>query len=164
LVPVEETLKNGIYFVGGLCIGVICCLTAVRFLSDQPVVHAASSQPKLIVKLHRFHLQADKLTEFDRWVQFEHKHHEETLATLEREKMYAEAIFRDPVADPTTIYWLEIRSPKGESVTTSPLAIDREYERFMSNTLVPHSRTTMNPEYVLIPPFMSEAITRHEEK
>ena len=157
-------MKKIAYFTFGIVVGVVLCLVANGLPMFNSIVPAGSKQPELTVRLHRFRLQADKLTEFDRWIRFEHEHHEETLETLEREKMYAEAIFRDPFADPATIYWLEIRGPKGESVSTSPLPIDREYELFMSDTLVPHSGITMNPEYVLVPRFISNAIAQHEKK
>ena len=118
--------------------------------------------PALVVKLHRFKLKPDQLEEFDRWIAFEHAHHGETLATLEREHMYAESIFRDREHDPTTIYWAELRGAGGASVGNSPLPIDKVYEGFMQRTLVPGSHTMLQPEYTLVPPFLLESIAAHE--
>ncbi len=134
---------------GGLC-------------SRTPAV-SASAIPELVVKLHRFKLKSDQLPEFDRWIAFEHAHHEETLATLEREHMYAESIFRDREHDPTTIYWAELRGAGGASVTSSPLPIDKIYEGFMQRTLVPGSHAVLDPEYTLVPPFLLESIRVHGE-
>jgi Family of unknown function (DUF6176) len=125
-------------------------------------IFAKASPPPLVVHLHRFRLQTDRLDEFNQWVNFEHEHHAATVETLEREKMYVEAIFRDRNHDPATIYWLEIRGADGAASASSPLPIDKTYNRFMQDTLVPHSRMTMEPEYILIPDFIEESISAHE--
>ncbi len=77
--------------------------------------------------------------------------------------MYTEGIFRDRVGDPTTIFWLEIHGAQGATTESSPLAIDRAYQRFMADTFVPHSRVTMQPEYTLLPSFLLDAIAAHEQ-
>lgn len=123
---------------------------------------SASVSPELVVKLHRFQLKPNQLEEFDRWIAFEHAHHGETTATLEREHMYAESIFRDREHDPTTIYWAELRGAGGAPVGSSPLPIDKVYEGFMQRTIVPGSHAVLQPEYTLVPSFLLESIASHE--
>lgn len=125
-------------------------------------VVSASATPELIVKLHRFYIKPDQSAEFDRWIAFEHAHHAETVATLEREHMYAETIFRDREHDPNTIYWAELRGANGASVTTSPLPIDKVYDGFMQRSLVPGSHAVLQPEYTLVPSFLLESIAAHD--
>lgn len=136
----------------------------LRGLTLRTSAVSAAATPELVVKLHRFQLKPDQLPEFDRWIAFEHAHHAETVATLEREHMYAETIFRDREHDPTTIYWAEVRGAGGASVTTPPLAIDKVYEGFMQRTLLPGSPVTLQPEYTLVPPFLLESIHAHESE
>lgn len=150
---VSNTLMTVTSFSIGVVIG--------GLLFRTPTV-SASASPELVVKLHRFQIKPDQSAEFDRWIAFEHTHHAETVATLEREHMYAETIFRDREHDPNTIYWAELRGAGGASVTTSPLPIDKVYDGFMQRTLVPGSHAVLQPEYTLVPPFLLESIAAHE--
>jgi hypothetical protein len=59
--------------------------------------------------LYRFELNPGKLNRFDDWIRFEHAHHAETVATLEREKMYFEGVFRDRDGQKDVIYWFSGR-------------------------------------------------------
>lgn len=112
--------------------------------------------------LYRFELNADRLDRFDEWVRFEHAHHAETLATLDREKMYAEAIFRDRERQPDVIYWVTLNG-QGEHVDTSPLDIDKQYQALKRATLKPGSRRPLTTEYALVPDFVVKAIDDHEQ-
>lgn len=152
----------GVLLGGDACYGLLHQRLALSTGSDSSSVPHADAPP-LTVRLHRFQLRPDKLDEFQSWIQFEHDHHAETVATLEREQMYTEGIFRDRVGDPTTIFWLEIHGAQGATTESSPLAIDRAYQRFMADTFVPHSRVTMQPEYTLLPSFLLDAIAAHEQ-
>lgn len=122
---------------------------------------AAALREPFTVTLYRFELKSDRLDRVDEWVQFEHAHHAETLVTLEREKMYAEAIFRDRDHQPDVIYWVTING-KGEHVDTSPLDIDKQYQASMRDTLKPGARRALTTEYALVPDFVVKAIDEHE--
>lgn len=79
------------YFPRTLAVSVAAFIlggVAEGLLHRTPAV-SASATPEFVVTLHRFHLKPDQLAEFDRWIAFAHAHHSETLATLEREHMYA---------------------------------------------------------------------------
>ncbi len=121
---------------------------------------ATATQP-FTATLYRFELNPDKLDRFEDWVRFEHEHHAETVATLEYEKMYFEAIFRDREHAKDVIYWLAVQGQGGGHTEDSPLSIDKQYEQFMQETLKKGSRTTLSTEYLLAPPFIAEAIRQH---
>ena len=157
-------MRPSIPFLAGLLLGGAACYGLVfRSLHPMALPPAPPSVP-LVVRLHRFKVDPASLSIFDEWMQFEHANHAETVATLNREQMYVEAIFRDREQDPTTIYWLEVRSPDGASSNRSPLPIDETYDQFERETLVPHSRRTLLPEYTLVPDFLMKSISaQHEE-
>ena len=150
--------------VGGI-VGGLCTYAAMRRYSE--VVHAQIpppplSQRSLKVTLYRYELKPDKLDHFEDWIQFEHAHHAETVETLEREKMYFEAIFRDRVNQKDVIYWLAINGEGGGTGETSPLEIDKKYDQFERETLKKGSRQELSTEYFLVPEFVTRAITQHE--
>jgi hypothetical protein len=104
----------------------------------------------------------ETLDRFDDWIWFEHTHQAETVETLEREKMYFEAIFRDRENQKDVIYWLAINGEGGSSVDSSPLEIDKQYEAFMHETLKKNSSRALSTEYFLIPEFVMRAIDQHQ--
>ena len=149
-----------LWVFGGVVIGSLATLGVTHVL--QRPDRAAPESPSFTATLYRFALNPDKLDRFDDWVRFEHAHHAETVATLEREKMYFEAIFRDRAHDNGVIYWLAVQGPGGGHTADSPLAIDKQYEQFMQETLKKGSRTMLSTEYTLVPPFVIDAIGRHD--
>lgn len=50
---------------------------------------------KLNVELSRFRVKEGKSVQVDEWMTFLNEHMEDTLLTLEGEKMYVETIFRE---------------------------------------------------------------------
>jgi hypothetical protein len=118
----------------------------------------AAPAPLPRVRLYRFELNPDALDTFEQWVAFEHAHHPETVATLAREQMYVEALFRDRSREPGVLYWLAVDSGQGASVESSPLPIDKVYQDFMARTLQKGSRRVLETEYVLMPDFLLGAI------
>ena len=157
-------MKSVLLLLSGALIGSLASLGAVRLQHSESVSHpvlAASVSPQFTVTLYRFELNPDKLERFQDWVNFEHAHHSETVDTLEREKMYVEAIFRDREREKSVIYWLAVQGQGGGHTDDSPLPIDKQYEQFMQETLKKGSRTTLFTEYVLVSPVVAEAIRHH---
>jgi Family of unknown function (DUF6176) len=150
--------------IGGAAMGSMFTYFVIK--SSGPVVYAqpdvAAQRRPLKVALYRYELKPDKLDRFDDWIQFEHTHHAETVETLEREKMYFEAIFRDRENQKDVIYWLAINGEGGSSVDSSPLEIDKQYEAFMHETLKKNSSRALSTEYFLIPEFVMRAIDQHQ--
>ena len=54
----------------------------------------------------------------------------ETLATLEREQMHVEVIFRERVGDDEFLSWFSIQGEGGERPETSPHELDRLHLEF----------------------------------
>jgi Family of unknown function (DUF6176) len=157
-------LKNLSLISGGVLLGLLAAHSAawIQHRSAKSELKTVSAEsPPFTVKLYRFELNPDRLDRFDEWVRFEHAHHAETVATLEREKMYFEAIFRDPAREKDVIYWLAVQGEGGGHTDDSPLAIDRRYDQFMRETLKKGSRTTLTTEYALVPPFLVKEIQSH---
>jgi hypothetical protein len=69
---------------------------------------------------------------------------------------------RDRANQKDVMYWLVIRGKGGAASETSPLAIDRQYQQFMSETLKKGSRTTLSTEYTLVPLFIEAAVDAHQ--
>lgn len=85
----------------------------------------------LTVSLHRARIRPGMEDEATRWMQMLNDRHDEAVATLDRERMAIEIVFRssEPTGDHLT--WVTVRGP-GEDVGTSthPLDVDHlEYDR-----------------------------------
>jgi hypothetical protein len=124
--------------------------------SGEPLKHP------LIVELHRFEMQNGSEKAFRDWIKWHDEAHEPIIKTLEREKMYFEAVFRDPEQKDNAIYWVEVHGAHGNSVNDSPLAVDQVHRNYMNRILVPGSKRTAVAEYLLIPDFIEDAIRHHE--
>ncbi len=159
-----EIMKNAFLFLCGVLLGSLASLAAVRFEHSEckpnPSLAGDATVP-FTPTLYRFELNPDKLDRFEDWVRFEHAHHAETIATLEREKMYFEGIFRDRAREKNVIYWLAVQGQGGGHTDDSSLPIDKQYEQFMQETLKKGSQITLSTEYALVPPFVVETIQHH---
>jgi hypothetical protein len=91
----------------------------------------------LKVRLYRFELKPDHLDDFEKWVAFERTNPAATLATLEGEKMYFEAVMHDPAQEPETIYWIAVDGPRDVNVTPPTYPIDVGYRELEANVLKP---------------------------
>lgn len=118
----------------------------------------------LQVRLHRVEIGDDKLDRYADWQRFLHAHHDEAVATLAREHMFVEAMFRDPVHDPHALYWLEVRDDAGAHANDSNLPIDREHERYMREVLLPGSWSILDTDNVLVAPFVQDAVARWQAR
>ncbi len=117
------------------CFGTCRAFYLKEHIRSHKAAAAQVAAVPLDVTLYRFELEPNHLDRFNEWVQFEHAHHAETVATIEREKMYFEAIFRDQVNQKNVIYWLAVSGDGGAHSDSSPLPIDQEYQMFMNETL-----------------------------
>jgi Family of unknown function (DUF6176) len=156
-------MKTALLLSIGLILGVVTTLF-VENCQHLARAEMAATKPAvpIDITLYRFELNPDKVSRFEEWVKFEQAHHAETVATLEREKMYFEAIFRDRANQQDVIYWLAIHGRGGDSSETSPLGIDQQYQQFMRETLKKGSRTTLSTEYALVPQFIEAAVDAHQ--
>ena len=68
--------------------------------------------------------------EVDRWMAMLNDRVDECVATLDRERMALELVFRMTDADGEWLYWVTVRGEGGASVHDSPHAIDRDHVEF----------------------------------
>jgi hypothetical protein len=113
----------------------------------------------LVVRLHRVSIRPDELDGYRQWQAFLHARHAEAVATLAREHMLVEAMFRDK-ADPTTLFWLEVKDDQGATVESSDADIDIKHRQFMQRVLDPGTWSVMETDNVLVAPFIAGADCR----
>ena len=76
------------------------------------------------VELYRFKVKEGKSKVVDEWLSFLNENMEDTLLTLEDEKMYVESIHREIIDGIEYLYWYMIQGEGGKSVYESKSYID----------------------------------------
>jgi hypothetical protein len=112
------------------------------------------------VKLQRFEVIAGKEERFEEWMSFLRQEHAAVVLTLEREKMYFEAIFSEKVGDTTYAYWLTFKGTGGSSVESSEHEVDRKHLEFFDECIRMGSRRVLSLENHFVPARVDEAIAR----
>lgn len=106
----------------------------------------------LQTELTRFKVKVGKTSIVDEWMSFLNEHMEETLLTLENEKMFIETIFREQLNGEEFLYWYSIQGEGGISVEDSESWIDKKHLKYwdecIDSTYKPIDLTT---EVVMIP-------------
>lgn len=144
-------------FLAGMLTGAGVLVLAHAWAGGTPTI---GLRHPLQVRLHRVEIRDDKLDRYADWQRFLHAHHDEAVATLAREHMFVEAMFRDPVRDPHALYWLEVRDDAGAHANDANLPIDREHERYMHEVLRPGSWSVLHTDNLLVAPFVRDAVAR----
>lgn len=86
---------------------------------------------KLDVSLSRFRVKEGKSAVVDQWMAFLNTHMEDTLLTLEGEKMYVETIFRETLDGQEYLYWYSVQAEGGVEVEESESYIDKKTLRIL---------------------------------
>lgn len=147
------------FVAGAACTGLVAVVVASAHADARgpaPLAHP------VVVTLHRFEVKPDKLERFQAWMRLYRTEHRATVATLERERTYVEAMFRDRQHAPRVIWWLEAQGEGGARVESSPLDIDKKHQAFMDEVLKPGSHARLDTEFMLAPDFAVEAIRAHQ--
>lgn len=110
------------------------------------------------VVLDRFTVKLGKEARALEWMRVLNERIEECRATLDDEKMYFEAVFSDEWDGRLYLYWIEFKSPGGESVRESERDVDQIHLAFWDECIEVGSRRVIATELVLIPRFFAEAI------
>jgi hypothetical protein len=126
------------------------------------VPFSLATKPPIKVELTRFRIRPGEEGTYAEWMSFHRQHQPEMVATLDRERMYFESIFRDETGDGRTIYWLSVEGEGGEPVTTSPHEVDRVHVRFGQRVLERESKYNLHTEFVLMPDWIEEGILRRQ--
>lgn len=138
----------------GIVLGVLGA-TQLAARSDPP------APPPVDVVLHRFDLVEGKEDRFRAWIDFLHANHRAAVASLGREKTYAEAMFTAP-DEPGRLYWITVTGRGGAPVEHSPLAIDVQHNAYMAEVLKQGSHARLVTQNVLVPDFLANAVAVHE--
>ena len=152
-------IRGDLFGVGLLVAALAGALTDHVLFARQP-----DTPRPLRAQLFRFELRDDVEPTFQAWMQFLRDEHPAVLATLDREQMYVEGIFRDREREPRAIYWLAVQGAGGAAVESSAHDVDRKHVEFMGKTLAPGSRRLLSVESWLLAPFIDQAIRRHGER
>lgn len=84
--------------------------------------------------------------------------HEECLATLDRERMALEVVFRLREEDGTEVlWWFALRGLAGASITDSPYPVDADLDAQARRTKEP-GWVDADPQVVLMPDSVREAV------
>ncbi|MDO4753842.1 MAG: DUF6176 family protein [Bacillota bacterium] len=84
----------------------------------------------LKVELSRFRVKPGMSRKVDEWLSFLNTHMEDTLLTLEGEKMYVESIHREVVETGEYLYWYSVQGEGGNSVQDSESEIDIKHLQY----------------------------------
>lgn len=114
----------------------------------------------MLVELSRFKVKPGKSARVDAWLQALNDRMPETLATLEREQMKFEVIFREMIGDEEYLTWVSVQGEEGAPVETSPHEIDLVHLAFWSECIDDddHGRHDAQPQVVMIPPVVAAAM------
>lgn len=114
-------------------------------------------------KLYRMRINKAQLPTYQDWVAWHTLEKTAVNATMEREKMYAEALFRDTINEPDAIYWLAISGEGGKTYQGSPLPADKKHAAYMKQILVKGSGSVLKTEFLMLPPFEENTIALHQK-
>lgn len=104
------------------------------------------------IELTRFKVKKGKSKVVDEWLAFLKDNMDETLITLEQEKMYVETIFREVLNGEEYLYWYSIQGEAGTEVEESDHWIDKKHLEYwrecIDKEFVP---VDLRTEVVMIP-------------
>lgn len=98
--------------------------------------------------------------EVDRWMDKLRARRDECIATLDRERMAVELIYRERRPEGEALTWVVVHAPGGRPLEGSPFAIDEIHRSYVERCLDADSLETIEAELFLAPPEVEEAIGR----
>jgi hypothetical protein len=107
----------------------------------------------LHVRCARRRIRPGMETEVDRWMAMLNQRSDEAVATLERERVAAELVFREGDA----LLWVMIQGEGGAAIDDSPFEIDREHAAFAERCLLPREPEA-EPLVLLLPQPVRDAV------
>ncbi|AER20134.1 DUF6176 family protein [Streptococcus suis] len=106
---------------------------------------------KLHVELSRFRVKEGKSAVVDQWMAFLNEHMEDTLLTLEGEKMYVETIFREVLDGREYLYWYSVQAEGGIEVEDSESYIDKKHLEYWEECIDPsYGMVGLDPQVIMI--------------
>jgi hypothetical protein len=120
--------------------------------------HVVGLPEGMTVELSRGRVLPGKNAEADRWMAMLRDRHEECVATLDRERMAVEVVFRTREPDGTEyLWWFALRGTNGADISTSPFAVDADLD-IQARRTKEAGWLEAEPQVVLIPDPVREAI------
>jgi hypothetical protein len=111
------------------------------------------------VELTRFRVRSGKSERVDEWLGMLNERMPETVATLEREQMKVEVIFRERIGDEEYLSWFAIQGEAGESVHSSPHEVDRLHLEFWRECIDSSAGAVdAVPQVVMVPDDVARAM------
>lgn len=110
----------------------------------------------LVVELSRGKVLAGKSSEADRWMQMLNDRADECVASLDRERMAIELVFRLREGDDDYLYWVSVRGRGGEGLDPD-LPIDRDHVAQGMRTKEP-GWVEAEPQLLLLPDPIRDAV------
>lgn len=121
---------------------------------------SANEPPNLHVELSRHVIRDGQSAEADRWMAMLRERREECVATMRRDGLAVEVIFRTQVGGEEVLYWFEIGTQSGNADAVPDAdrtGLDRAHLDFNRRVKVP-GHTSARVEVVLIPPAIERAM------
>ena len=116
----------------------------------------ASIPAGLVVELSRAKVKPGQSEEADRWMRMLNDRLDECVATLDREKMAIEIIFRLKENDDDYLFWVSVRGEGGAGLDPS-LAIDRDHQEIGGRVKAP-GWVEAEPQLLLLPAPVKAAV------
>ncbi|WP_449460074.1 DUF6176 family protein [Streptococcus suis] len=120
---------------------------------------------KLTVELSRFRVKEGKSAVVDQWMAFLNDHMEDTLLTLEGEKMYVETIFREVSDGREYLYWYSVQAEGGIEVEDSESYIDKKHLEYWEECIDPsYGMVDLEPQVIMIPKPIYETMEKLDKR
>jgi hypothetical protein len=127
-------------------------------VSLDAVTQPRSSIPDgLVVELSRAKVLPGASAEADRWMEMLNDRLDECIATLDRERMAIEIIFRLKENGEDYLFWMSVRGADGAGLDPDN-ALDRDHVEQARRTIEPSRWTEAEPQVLLLPEPVREAV------
>ena len=117
----------------------------------------ASIPEGLVVELSRAKVLPGAGAEADRWMRMLDERADECVATLDRERMAVEIVFRLKENGEDHLFWVAIKGAGGAPLETSEHPIDRDHEAQARRTKEP-GWVEAEPQVLLLPEPVRQAV------
>jgi len=115
------------------------------------------------VELTRLRIKPGKSSRVDEWLKMINERIDEAVATLDREGMKLEVIFRELIGEHEYLNWFTIQDETGEPIETSPFDLDREHREFGEECIDhDHGGYESQPQVIILPPQVAAAMKWRE--
>jgi hypothetical protein len=116
----------------------------------------ASIPNGLVVELSRAKVLPGASAEADRWMAMLNERLDECVATLDRERMAIEIVFRLKENDEDYLFWVSVHGPEGGTLDPDN-ALDRDHIEQAKRTIAP-GWTDATPQVLMLPDPIRDAV------